>query len=43
MQGTPVAYVQAPPLLGEHTADVLMRVLGRTEEEVRMLRAAGVV
>jgi len=32
---TPVTYRQAPPLLGEHTAEVLRELLGMSEEEVR--------
>lgn len=43
LQGTPVAYQQAPPMLGEHTEEVLMRLLGKTEAEIRSLRAAGVL
>jgi crotonobetainyl-CoA:carnitine CoA-transferase CaiB-like acyl-CoA transferase len=33
----------APPLLGEHTAEVLREVLGMDEAEVAALRAKGVV
>jgi crotonobetainyl-CoA:carnitine CoA-transferase CaiB-like acyl-CoA transferase len=40
---TPVEYRQAPPLLGEHTAEVLERVLGLQACEVSTLRQAGVV
>ncbi len=37
-------YVAGPgPLLGEHTEDVLRRVLGLTAEQIAELRAAGVV
>jgi len=43
LQGTPVAYEQAPPLLGEHTDEVLARVLGKSPREIRMLRERGVV
>ncbi|MCF5780357.1 CoA transferase, partial [Pseudomonas poae] len=40
---TPVEYRSAPPLLGEHTAQVLQTVLGLGPEKVAVLRAAGVV
>jgi formyl-CoA transferase len=39
---TPVEYGRHPPLLGEHTVEVL-RELGLDEEEVRRLQRAGVV
>jgi crotonobetainyl-CoA:carnitine CoA-transferase CaiB-like acyl-CoA transferase len=34
---TPVEYRQAPPLLGEHTEEVLRDVLGMPPEEIRAL------
>jgi crotonobetainyl-CoA:carnitine CoA-transferase CaiB-like acyl-CoA transferase len=40
---TPVDYRIAPPLLGEHTADVLRELLGLDAEAVAALRAKGVV
>lgn len=40
---TPVEYRMAPPLLGEHTADVLQRVLGLDEQDVIRLRGTGVL
>lgn len=40
---TPVEYRNAPPLLGEHTRDVLQRVLGLDEAMVAGLREAGVL
>ncbi len=43
LQGTPVRYEQAPPLLGEHTDDVLTRLLGKSADEVAGLRARKVV
>ena len=35
LSGTPVAYRLPPPLLGEHTAEVLRGVLGMGEEAIR--------
>ena len=43
MSQTPVEYRRAPPLLGEHTLDVLRRVLGMGEGAVADLKAAGVL
>lgn len=43
LSATPPAYRGAPPLLGEHTAEVLREVLGMDEAEVAALRAKGVV
>ncbi|RIH88335.1 CaiB/BaiF CoA transferase family protein [Calidithermus roseus] len=40
---TPARIQSAPPLLGEHTLEVLTRVLGLSQEEVEGLEAAGVV
>jgi len=40
---TPVQYRNAPPLLGEHTLEVLERLLGMSAEQVEALRQAGVV
>ncbi|GAB0060393.1 CoA transferase [Pseudomonas syringae] len=40
---TPVKYTRAPPLLGEHTAQVLQALLGIGEEEITVLREAGVL
>ncbi|QKZ02373.1 CaiB/BaiF CoA transferase family protein [Pseudomonas eucalypticola] len=40
---TPVEYRRAPPMLGEHTGEVLMRVLGVGEEAFERLRKDGVV
>jgi crotonobetainyl-CoA:carnitine CoA-transferase CaiB-like acyl-CoA transferase len=39
---TPVEYRQAPPLLGEHTHEVL-RALGKSEDDIARLRAAKVI
>lgn len=40
---TPVQYRMAPPLLGEHTHDVLCNLLGMDEAEVKTLQQAGVI
>jgi len=43
LSGTPVEYRRAPPLLGEHTLEVLTGVLGLSDENVMALREAGVL
>lgn len=43
LSGTPVEYRRAPPLLGEHTLEVLTGVLGLPEEAVMTLRKAGIL
>jgi crotonobetainyl-CoA:carnitine CoA-transferase CaiB-like acyl-CoA transferase len=43
LSATPVDYRIAPPLLGEHTAAVLRRLLGMDAAEVAALRENGVV
>jgi crotonobetainyl-CoA:carnitine CoA-transferase CaiB-like acyl-CoA transferase len=43
LSATPPAYRRAPPLLGEHTAEVLREVLGMDEAEVTELQAKGIV
>jgi crotonobetainyl-CoA:carnitine CoA-transferase CaiB-like acyl-CoA transferase len=40
---TPVVYHKAPPLLGQHTDEVLREVLEMQESEIDSLRAAGVL
>ncbi|MCY1209742.1 Acetyl-CoA:oxalate CoA-transferase [compost metagenome] len=40
---TPVEYRMPPPLLGEHTQEVLQRVLGLAAEQVEALRKADVI
>jgi len=40
---TPVAYTQAPPLLGEHTATVLSLRLGLSAASLADLAAHGVI
>lgn len=43
MSATPVEYRHAPPLLGEHTAEVLERVLGMQAAQVNTHRQDGVL
>jgi crotonobetainyl-CoA:carnitine CoA-transferase CaiB-like acyl-CoA transferase len=43
MSATPATSDKAPPLLGEHTDDVLRDVLGKSDEDIAALRAGGVV
>lgn len=43
LSGTPVEYRNAPPLLGEHTQEILGRVLGLDSVAVEALREAGVL
>ena len=40
---TPIDYRLAPPLLGEHTAEVLNGLLGKSAAEIERLRAAEVI
>jgi glutaryl-CoA transferase len=40
---TPIAYDHAPPLLGEHTDEVLRSVLGMAQPEIARLRGEGVL
>ena len=40
---SPLEYEQGPPVLGEHTDDVLRTLLHKDEEELRALRDEGVV
>ena len=40
---TPVEYRQAPPVLGQHTDEVLRSVLGKDDAELARLRTAGVI
>ncbi|WP_349972638.1 CaiB/BaiF CoA-transferase family protein [Pseudomonas caspiana] len=43
MSATPVEYRHAPPLLGEHTAEVLERVLGMQAAQINTLGQDGVL
>ena len=40
---TPATVKSAPPLLGQHTDEVLRTLLGYSEEEIAELRACGAV
>ena len=40
---TPVTYRQAPPLLGEHTAEVLAGILEMDDSEIGELRESGII
>src|SRR5205814_7914352 len=41
--GTPIRHDRGPPLLGEHTAEILRTVLGMPEAELAGLRERGIV
>lgn len=43
MSGTPVEYLRAAPMLGEHTDEVLKRQLGLDDERLAQLKASGVI
>lgn len=43
LSNTPIEYRNAPPLLGEHTMEVLQRVLGLDSAAVATLRDSGVL
>jgi crotonobetainyl-CoA:carnitine CoA-transferase CaiB-like acyl-CoA transferase len=43
LSATPVQYRNAPPLLGEHTEQVLQQWLGLSLEQIEQLRQAGVL
>lgn len=43
MSATPVRHELAPPLLGQHTLEVLQSRLGLSTQEVEQLRAGGVI
>ena len=43
LSATPPEYRLPPPLLGEHTADVLGELLGMSGAEIARLREQGVV
>ena len=41
--GTPLEYRLPPPLLGEHTDEVLKGILGKSDAEIARLRAEGIL
>ena len=41
--GTPLEYRLPPPLLGEHTGEVLREILGKNDAEIALLLAEGVL
>ena len=41
--GTPLEFRMAPPLLGQHTDEVLNGILGKSDAEIVRLRAEGVI
>lgn len=43
LSDTPVAYSLPPPLLGEHTVEVLQESLGYTTEKIIQLEEQGVI
>jgi formyl-CoA transferase len=43
LSATPAGATTAPPLLGQHTDEVLRDVLGRSDEDIAALRARGVL
>jgi crotonobetainyl-CoA:carnitine CoA-transferase CaiB-like acyl-CoA transferase len=43
LSSTPVSSTKAPPLLGQHTDEVLREVLGRSDDDIAALRAKGVL
>lgn len=43
LSGTPVVEPVAPPLLGEHTDEVLQRILGEDADSIAALRDAGAI
>jgi crotonobetainyl-CoA:carnitine CoA-transferase CaiB-like acyl-CoA transferase len=40
---SPIVYERAAPTLGQHTDDVLTRVLGMSEEEINVLKGRKVL
>jgi crotonobetainyl-CoA:carnitine CoA-transferase CaiB-like acyl-CoA transferase len=43
LSGTPVVHRDAPPVLGQHSRQVLADLLGMADEEIEALRASGAV
>lgn len=38
-----INYERAPPLLGQHTQEIIQEILGITESEIKMLKASGAI
>lgn len=43
LSGTPVSYNQAPPILGQHTHDILSDLLNMSNEEIEALEQKGAI
>jgi formyl-CoA transferase len=43
MSATPPQYDMPPPLLGQHTEEVLRELLGESEQQIHLLRDKGVL
>ena len=43
LSATPPVYDRPPPLLGEHTSELLSQVLGMSNDEIAMLLARGII
>ncbi|MGE5651625.1 MAG: CoA transferase, partial [Bacillota bacterium] len=43
LSATPVEYRNAPPLLGQHTHEVLQQLLGLTSERIGALASRGII
>jgi crotonobetainyl-CoA:carnitine CoA-transferase CaiB-like acyl-CoA transferase len=41
--GTPIAYTLPPPMLGQHTNEILQKVLGKSADDIARLRKDGIV
>ncbi|MBC6441292.1 MAG: CoA transferase [Rhodospirillales bacterium] len=43
LQGSPPVYNRPPPMLGEHTDEILRDMLGKSDDDIAALKEAGVV
>ena len=43
LSGTPVSYRRSPPILGQHTEEVLKESLSLSESEIADLKSNGIV